>query len=242
MFTIFKKEIAVFLSSLIAYIIIGVFLLITGLFLWVFPSFNLLSFGYANLDTFFEMAPWIFMFLIPAITMRSFTEEKRNGTLELLLTKPVTDLQVVLGKFFAGLALVLFSIIPTILFAITIYYLADPIGNIDVASIMGSYLGLLLLGASFVSIGVFASSISENQIVSFVFSILFSFFFFIAFDSLSLLSLPNDVLLVLEQLGINSHYTSLSKGVIDSRDVIYFISLSGLFVFFTKVKLESRKW
>ncbi len=242
MFTIFKKEVAVFLSSLIAYIIIGVFLLITGLFLWIFPNFNVLGYGYANLDTFFEMAPWIFMFLIPAITMRSFTEEKRNGTLELLLTKPVTDFQVVLAKFFAGFALVVFSIIPTFLYVITIYLLADPIGNIDLASIMGSYIGLFLLGASFVSIGIFASSISENQIVSFVFSILFSFFFFIAFDSISLLKLPNDVLLLLEQLGINSHYTSLSKGVIDSRDVLYFVSLSGLFVYFTKVKLESRKW
>lgn len=242
MFTVFKREISSFLSSLIAYIVIVVFLLVTGLFMWVFPDYSLLDFGYASLDQLFVIGPWLFMFLIPAITMRFFSEEKRTGTIELLFTKPVTDLQIILGKFFAGFALVIFAVLPTVLYAITLWYLADPVGNIDTGGILGSYIGLLLLGAVFVSIGIFASAITDNQIVAFILGLFLCFFMYSAFDSLKLLNLPVKTQLVLEQLGISSHFYAMGKGVIDTRDLVYFGSVISLFVMLTKTVLESRKW
>jgi ABC-2 type transport system permease protein len=242
MFTVFKREISSFLSSLIAYIVIVVFLLVTGLFMWVFPDYSLLDFGYASLDQLFVIGPWLFMFLIPAITMRFFSEEKRTGTIELVFTKPVTDLQIILGKFFAGFALVLFAILPTLLYALTLWYLADPVGNIDTGGIMGSYIGLLLLGAVFVSIGIFASAITDNQIVAFILGLFLCFFMYSAFESLKLLSLPVKTQLLLEQLGISSHFYAMGKGVIDTRDLVYFGSVIALFVMLTKTVLESRKW
>lgn len=242
MFTVFKREISSFLSSLIAYIVIVVFLLVTGLFMWVFPDYSLLDFGYASLDQLFVIGPWLFMFLIPAITMRFFSEEKRTGTIELLFTKPVTDLQIILGKFFAGFALVIFAVLPTVLYAITLWYLADPVGNIDTGGILGSYIGLLLLGAVFVSIGIFASAITDNQIVAFILGLFLCFFMYSAFDSLKLLNLPVKIQLVLEQLGISSHFYAMGKGVIDTRDLVYFGSVISLFVMLTKTVLESRKW
>jgi len=242
MFTVFKREISSYLSSLIAYIVIVVFLLVTGLFMWVFPDYSLLDFGYASLDQLFVIGPWLFMFLIPAITMRFFSEEKRTGTIELLFTKPVTDLQIILGKFFAGFALVIFAVLPTILYAGTLWYLADPVGNIDTGGILGSYIGLLLLGAVFVSIGIFASSITDNQIVAFILGLFLCFFMYSAFESLKLLNLPVQTQLILEQLGISSHFYAMGKGVIDTRDLVYFGSVISLFVMLTKTVLESRKW
>jgi len=242
MFTVFKREISSFLSSLIAYIVIVVFLLVTGLFMWVFPDYSLLDFGYASLDQLFIIGPWVFMFLIPAITMRFFSEEKRTGTIELLFTKPVTDTQIILGKFFAGFALVVFSVLPTLLYAVTLWFLADPVGNIDTGGIIGSYIGLLLLGAVFVSIGLFASALTDNQIVAFILGLFLCFFFYSAFDSLKLFDLPVKVQMVLEQLGISAHFYAMSKGVLDSRDLIYFGSVIALFVALTKTVLESRKW
>lgn len=242
MFTVFKREISSFLSSLIAYIVIVVFLLVTGLFMWVFPDYSLLDFGYASLDQLFIIGPWVFMFLIPAITMRFFSEEKRTGTIELLFTKPVTDTQIILGKFFAGFALVVFAVLPTVLYAVTLWYLADPVGNIDTGGIIGSYIGLLLLGAVFVSIGIFASALTDNQIVAFILGLFLCFFFYSAFDSIKLFNLPVKVQLVLEQLGISAHFHAMSKGVLDTRDLVYFGSVIALFVALTKTVLESRKW
>jgi ABC-2 type transport system permease protein len=242
MFTVFKREISSFLSSLIAYIVIVVFLLVTGLFMWVFPDYSLLDFGYASLDQLFIIGPWLFMFLIPAITMRFFSEEKRTGTIELLFTKPVTDLEIILGKFLAGFTLVVFAVLPTVLYAITLWYLADPIGNIDTGGILGSYIGLILLGAVFVSIGIFASAITENQIVAFIVGLFLCFFMYSAFESLKLISFPVKTQLILEQLGISSHYYAMSKGVLDTRDLVYFGSVISLFVMLTKTILESRKW
>lgn len=242
MFTVFKREISSFLSSLIAYIVIVVFLLVTGLFMWVFPDYSLLDYGYASLDQLFVIGPWLFMFLIPAITMRFFSEEKRTGTIELLFTKPVTDLQIILGKFLAGFTLVFFAILPTLLYAVTLWYLADPVGNIDTGGIIGSYIGLLLLGGVFVSIGLFASALTDNQIVAFILGLFLCFFLYSAFDSLKLLNLPVKTQLILEQLGISSHFYAMSKGVLDTRDLVYFGSVIALFVALTKMVLESRKW
>ncbi len=243
MLSLLKKEIRSFLSSLIGYIVIIVFLLLVGLFIWVFPTgFSILNQGYATLEPLFTLAPWVFMFLIPAITMRSFSEEKRTGTIELLLTKPLTDLQIILSKFLAGLLLVLFSLIPTLIYFGSVYFLGDPVGNIDLGGTWGSYIGLVFLSAGFVSIGLFASAISENQVVAFIIAVFLSFFFYIGFDALGSFDLFGTFDSLILNLGINEHYLSVSRGVLDTRDLLYFISLSLVFILMTKTVLESRKW
>lgn len=243
MFTLFKKELNGFLDSLIGYIVIVVFLLVIGLFLWVFPlQFNIFDFGYANIDGLFLLGPFVFLFLIPAITMRSFADEKRSGTLELLMTQPLTDLQVILAKFFAGVVLVIFSLIPTLVYVYTVYRLGLPPGNLDLGSIWGSYIGLVLLGGTFVSIGIFASSLSDNQIVSFILAVFLSFFMYIGFEFIYTFVISGKTGLLIRSLGLNDHYSSMSRGVIDTRDLIYFLSVMALFILLTKVRLESRKW
>jgi len=243
MFTLFKKEVNGFLDSLIGYIVIFVFLLLIGLFLWVFPlQFNILDFGFANLDGLFILAPFVFLFLIPAITMRSFADEKKSGTLELLMTQPLTDIQVVLAKYFAGVVLVIFSLLPTLIYFISVYQLGLPPGNLDIGAIWGSYIGLLFLGVTFVSIGIFSSSVTDNQIVSFIIAITLCFFMYIGFEWIYTFILSGTVGLIIESFGINAHYTSMSRGVIDTRDLIYFISVSVFFLLLTKLSLESRKW
>jgi len=243
MFTLFKKELNGFLDSLIGYIVIVVFLLVIGLFLWVFPlQFNIFDFGYANIDGLFLLGPFVFLFLIPAITMRSFADEKRSGTLELLMTQPVTDMQVILAKFFAGVVLVLFSLIPTLVYVYSVYRLGLPPGNLDLGSIWGSYAGLVLLGGTFVSIGIFASSLSDNQIVSFILAVFLSFFMYIGFEFIYTFVISGKTGLLIRSLGLNDHYSSMSRGVIDTRDLIYFLSVMALFILLTRLKLESRKW
>lgn len=243
MYALFRKEISSFLSSLTGYLVIAVFLLINGLFLWVFATeFNVFDFGYANIDGLFIIAPYVFLFLVPAVTMRSFADERKTGTIELLLTKPLTDIQIIMAKYFAGLALVVFSLIPTLVYYITVYRLGLPVGNIDSGAVWGSYIGLLFLGASFVAIGLFSSSITDNQILSFVLSVVLSGFLYIGFEFIYSLALFGSFDLFIRQLGIASHYNSMSRGVIDTRDVIYYISLIALFIGFTKLSLGSRKW
>ncbi|MEI6681727.1 MAG: gliding motility-associated ABC transporter permease subunit GldF [Bacteroidota bacterium] len=243
MFTLFKKEINGFLNSLIGYIVMIVFLLMTGLFLWVFPlEFNILDFGFASLDGLFILAPFVFLFLIPAITMRSFADEKKSGTLELLMTQPLTDLQVIMAKYFAGIVLVMISLLPTLVYYGSVYLLGLPAGNLDSGSIWGSYLGLLFLGASFVAIGIFASSITDNQIVSFILAVFICFFLYMGFEFIYNFVVSGKTGLIIESLGLNAHYSSMSRGVIDSRDLIYFLSVTALFVLLTKLSLESRKW
>jgi ABC-2 type transport system permease protein len=238
-YSILKKEITSYLSSLVAYVTIGVFLLVLGLFLWVFPESSILEYGYAGLDSLFNTAPYLFMFLIPAITMRSLAEERKEGTFELLLTRPLTDGQIVLGKFFACVLLVLFALLPTLVYYYTVYHLGNPQGNIDTGAVIGSYIGLFLLGSSFAAIGLFASSISKNQIIAFTIAVFLCFFFYTGFDSLStLLSLQN---LGLESLGITSHYDSVSRGVLDTRDLAYFVCLSALFIAFTLMVIKTQR-
>lgn len=242
MWSILKKEVSGFLSSLIAYISMIVFLLVMGLFVWVFPDTSILEYGFASLDSFFGVAPWIFLFLIPAITMRSFSEENKSGTIELLVTRPISDLQIILGKYFAGLIIVLFTLLPTLLYYYTIYQLGATKGNVDSGAVIGSYIGLIFLAASIVSIGIFASSISDNQIVAFILAVFISFICFAGFDSFSKLDLFGKVDNIIAQLGINDHYQSMSRGVVDSRDLIYFLGFIGFFILLTKTVLESRKW
>jgi len=242
MFSILAKEIRSFLSSLIAIIVIIVFLVANGLFIWIFNETNILDAGYANIDPFFELAPIIFIFLISAITMRSFSEEKKTGTFEILSTKPITDLSIILGKYFAGLLIVLFSILPTFIYYFTIHKLSIPIGNIDTGAIWGSYLGLIFLSAGYVSIGLFSSVITDNQIVSFIVSMFLCFFFYSSFEYLSSFEIFKKTDFFIEWFGINFHYRNISRGVVDTRDVVYFLSLIVLFIWLTKIIFNSRKW
>ena len=219
------------------------FLLINSLFMFIFPGeFNLLDAGYANLDTLFIISPWVFLFLVPAITMRLFSDEKKSGTIELLLTRPLSDFTIVLAKFLTGLTLVLFSLLPTLIYYVSIYILGNPVGNLDSGGIFGSYIGLFFLAGIYVSIGLLASSITDNQIVSFIFSMILCFVLYFGFDAVSSLPMFKNMDTLLVNIGINEHYRSVSRGVVDSRDVIYFVSVIAVFLFFTKTVLSRRKW
>lgn len=240
MIQVFKKELNSFLNSLIAYVVIGVFLTSIGLMMWVFTDTSVLEYGYADMDTLFSMGPYVFIFLVPAITMKSFAEEKKMGTMELLLTKPLSDWNIVLGKFLAAFALVMFALAPSLIYYYSIYQLGNPIGNVDSAGVSGSYVGLMFLSIVFCAIGLFASSLTTNQIVSFILAAFLSFIFYTGFDSLS--SLGGDSALLIKQFGILYHYESLSRGVIDSRSVIYFVSVAGLILLGTKTVISSRQW
>lgn len=243
MTSIFWKEINTFFSSLIGYIVIGVFLVIMGLVLFIFPDTSLLEYNVATLDQLFLMAPLVFMFLIPAVTMRSFAEEQQNGTIEMLTTRPLSDLSIVLGKFLACLTLVIFALLPTLLYYITVYQLGAPVGNLDSGAIAGSYFGLIFLAAIFVSIGIFASSLTSNQIVSFVLATFLCFLFHYGFYYFSQLPVffgrSDDIV---QMIGIDYHYESISRGLVDTRDLVYFVSVTALFIAMTVVSIGRRKW
>ncbi|WP_298883416.1 gliding motility-associated ABC transporter permease subunit GldF [uncultured Polaribacter sp.] len=238
MLAILKKEFNSFFASPIAYLVIAVFLLINGLFLWIFKDdFNILNAGFADLNPFFFLAPWVFLFLIPAITMKSFADEFNNGTIELLKTKPITDWQIVLGKFWASLLLVIVALIPTLTYVYTIYSLGNPEGNLDFGSTIGSYIGLLFLASTYTAVGLFTSTLSKNQIVAFILGVFITFFLYYGFDAISN-SLGND--LIIKKIGINEHFKSISRGVIDTRDIVYFLSVTLFFLFITKMRLDNE--
>lgn len=239
MLAIFKKEFNSFFTSTIAYLTIGMFLLINGLFLWVFDDdFNVLNAGFADLTSFFYQAPWILIFLIPAITMKTFADEFHSGTIEILKTRPITNVTLVLGKFFAILTLLIIVLIPTFVYVYSIHELGNPVGNLDYGSISGSYLGLFLLASSFASIGIFTSTLSKNQVVAFLLGICMVFLFYYGFDAVS--SLFGDYSYTIKLFGMNEHYKSISRGVIDSRDVLYFMSIIIFFLFVSKQKLTNE--
>lgn len=242
MFALYKKELSAFFSSLMGYLTIIVFLVLSGLLLWVFrSSFNILDYKYSGLDGLFLLGPFLYLFLIPAITMRMFAEEKRNGTLELLLTKPLSEFTIVAAKFLAGFTLVVLSLLPTLVYYWAVYRLGDPVGNIDTGSVIGSYIGLLFLGGAFVAIGIFASSVTNNQIVAFVLSALLCAFCYLGFDSLYQL-LHGRFALLLRWLGLKMHYESISRGVLDTRDLLYFLSVITFFLMLTRMVLQSHRW
>ncbi len=243
MYPLFWKELSGFFSSLTGYIVIVIFLLSTGLFMWVFPgNMNIIETGYAHLAPLFSVAPWVFLFLVPAVSMRLFSEEKKTGTLNLLFTKPVSDMKIVLAKYLAGLTIIILSLIPTLIYYYSVNKLASPAGNMDHGATVGSYFGLFFLASIYVAIGVFSSSLTNNQIVAFLISLTLCFFFYVGFDSIATLTGNSQAGYYFRQIGINEHYMSISRGVIDSRDIIYFISMVILFLLFTKTKLQSRKW
>ena len=236
MLAILKKEFNSFFASPIAYLVIGVFLLINGLFLWVFKDdFNILNAGFADLNPFFYLSPWVLLFLIPAVTMKSFADEFNNGTIELLKTKPISNWQIVLGKFGGSFLLVIIALVPTLVYVYSVYQLGNPIGNLDVGSTFGSYIGLLFLVATYVSIGLFTSTLSKNQIVAFILGVFITFLLFYGFDAISN-SFANESLTI-QQFGMYEHFKSISRGVIDTRDILYFISVTIFFLFITKQQL-----
>jgi ABC-2 type transport system permease protein len=243
MIALINKEIGSFFSSITGYVVVVVFLAINSLFIWVFPGeLNVPESGYATLDTLFIIAPWVFLFLVPAVTMRMFAEEKRSGTIELLLVRPLTDLHIVLAKFTAAVTLILISLLPTLVYFWSVSRLGNPAGNLDTGAIWGSYIGLFFLGSCYAAIGLFSSSLTENQIIAFIFSVVLSFFFFTGFELISTLPLPSVIVDILLYMGINEHYSSISRGVVDTRDIVYFGALIAFFLFLTRTALQSRKW
>ena len=238
MIPIIRKEIQSFFSSPMGYLVIGVFLLVNSLFLWVFNGeFNILDYGFADLSSFFFLAPWVLIFLIPAVTMRSFADEVKLGTLELLLTKPIKMWELVLGKYFGALMLIVLAIIPTFLYLYTVYQLGEKTGNVDLGNALGAYLALFFMICSFTSIGLFASTLTQNQIVSFIIAIFISFFLYFGFDGLqNVVSEDSDFMIA--TLGMNSHFQNMSRGVIDTRDVVYFLSIAVLFLILTKINIK----
>jgi len=242
MYAVFKRELFSLLNSLMAYITIGVFLLVSGLLLWYFPDTSILDYGYAELNGFFSLSPFLFMFLIPAVTMRSFAEERREGTYVLLASKPLTHWQIILGKYFACLVLVLFALIPTLLYYYSIVQLGLPQGNIDGGAVAGSYTGLLLLGAAFCSIGIFSSSVTKNQVIAFAIAAFLSFIVYTGFDALSKIFATGLAEDIFSWLSVNRHFESMGRGVIDTRDLVYFLTFIMLFLGVTKTVIGGRKW
>jgi ABC-2 type transport system permease protein len=239
MMALIFREINSFFGSLIGYLVIAVFLLINGLFLWLFDGpFNILNAGFAELSSFFQLAPWVMIFLIPAVTMRSFSDEKRMGTLELLLTKPISIKQIVLGKYMGAVILILLALIPTLLYVLTISELGNPPGNWDTGSTIGSYIGLFFLITAYTSIGVFASSLSENQIVAFIVAVFLCFFMYYGFEGLASYNLFGSYDYFVSKLGMQAHFQSVSRGVLDTRDIVYFVSIAVFFLGLTTFKLQ----
>jgi ABC-2 type transport system permease protein len=243
MLSIYIKEINSFFGTLIGYIVIGVFLIFSGLVMWVISSTSIFEFSYANMDSFFFLAPVLFVFLIPAITMRSFAEESQQKTLELLFTKPVTDKQIILGKYFANITLVLIAILPTIIYYITIYMLGSPKGNIDSGAIFGSYVGLIFLAGVFVSVGLLSSALTNNQVIAFIMAIVISVVlqwgFFVIGKLPVFWGVWDDLI---QKFGIEYHYSSISKGLIDTRDILYFISVIFIFLLITHYVIKRKKY
>ena len=239
--SIFVKEINSFFSSILGYVAILVFLVACGLFLWVLPEYSILGYGYAVMDRFFAIAPWLLLFLVPAVTMRSIADEVRGGSIEWLSTKPLTILEIIMGKYLATLVLIVFAIVPTFTYVYTIGNLSFADVGLDTGAIAGSYIGLVLLAASFAAIGVFCSSVTSNQVVSFLFAITACFLVYTGFEQLSKLpSLANGIDYYLGMIGMEFHYNSISRGFIDTRDVVYFFSIIVLFIALTRFSLESR--
>jgi ABC-2 type transport system permease protein len=243
MLAIFRKEISGFFSSLTGYIVIIVFLVINSLFMWVFPGeWNILDSGYASLDTLFFISPWVFMFLVPAVTMRMIAEEKRLGTIELIYSKPISESGIIYGKYFASVCLVILALLPGLIYYFSVYTLGETPGNLDKGGTLGSFIGLFFLASVYASAGIFASSLTDNQVIAFIIAVLLCFVMFMGFDSIAYLPGLKKLNEVVIRLGINEHYKSISRGVLDIKDVVYFIAVIMLFNEATRFLLLSRKW
>jgi ABC-2 type transport system permease protein len=243
MLSIFRKEITGFFSSLTGYFVIIVFLLINSLFMWILPGeLNILDSGYAGLETLFFISPWVFLLLVPAITMRMIAEEKHLGTIELLYSRPITERAIIYGKYLASVTLVLLSLLPGLIYYLSVYYLGEEHGNLDIGGTWGAFAGLFFLAAIYASIGIFASSLTENQVIAFIVAVLLCFILLAGFDSFAYLPGLKKLDEVIIGLGISEHYKSISRGVIDIKDVAYFLSVVVIFNEATRLKMLSRKW
>jgi len=243
MFAIFRKEISGFFSSLTGYIVIIVFLLVNSLFMWVLPGeWNILDNGYAGLDTIFFLSPWVFMFLVPAVTMKMIAEEKHLGTIELIYSRPISERGIIYGKYLASVTLVLLALLPGLIYYFSVYQLGESPGNLDRGGTMGSFIGLFFLASVYVSAGIFASSLTDNQVIAFIIAVLICFILFMGFDSFAYLPGLKKLNEFVIRLGINEHYKSMSRGVIDIKDVVYFVAVVAFFNEATRLHLLSRKW
>ncbi|HEX7493615.1 MAG TPA: gliding motility-associated ABC transporter permease subunit GldF [Bacteroidales bacterium] len=243
MFAIFRKEISGFFSSLTGYIVIIVFLLVNSLFMWVLPGeLNILDSGYAGLETLFFLSPWVFMFLVPAVTMKMIAEEKRMGTIELIYSRPITERGIIYGKYFASVSLVLLALLPALIYYFSVYQLGESPGNLDRGGTIGSFIGLFFLASVYASAGLFASSVTDNQVIAFIIAVLICFILFMGFDSFAYLPGLKRLDEFVIRLGINEHYKSISRGVIDIKDVVYFIAVVAFFNEATRLHMQSRKW
>jgi ABC-2 type transport system permease protein len=239
---LYFKEIKSFLSSIIGYIFILIYLIASGLFHWIISTnTNLLQGSEADLIPFFNLSPVIFLILIPAITMRSIAEERRTGTIELLFTRPISDFQILMAKYLAGVTLMIIAIIPTFVYYVSMHYLGNPVGIIDDGATFTSYIGLILLGAVFVSIGIFASSITNSQIVAFIVAMFLSWFFYDGLTLLGSFNLMGKFDYVVQYLGLSFHYDSIKRGVIDTSDIVYFLSVIAVFIFAALTVIKSIK-
>lgn len=239
MFAIFKREVRSFFTSPIGYLIVGSFLLLNGLFLWVFKGdYNIFDYGFADLGNFFLLTPWIFIFLVPAITMKGFSEERKMGTLELLLIKPISVWKLVMGKFWGAFFLCIIAVVPTVVYVFSISSLGVIEGNYDLGVVFGSYFGLLFLIGAYTAIGIFASSLSDNQIIAFLVGILICFVVFNGFDALSSLFTNGETQQLIKGFGAQSHFESIARGVMDTKDLVYFISLTLFFLYLTLQRLK----
>ena len=240
MLAIFKRELSSFFASPIGYLVIGLFLVLNGLFLWVFKGpFNIFDYGFADLSNFFLLAPWVFLFLIPAITMRSLSEERKLGTMELLFIKPLSVGSTVLGKFLGTFILSLIAIAPTLLYVFGISALGSTVGNLDSGLIWGSYFGLFFLIAAYTAIGLYASSLTDNQIVAFLIGVILCFTLYYGFEAVATLFSDGIFILFIEDLGMKAHFENIAAGVLDTKDLIYFISLTIFFLFLSVMRLKT---
>lgn len=243
MFAIFRKEISGFFSSLTGYIVIIVFLLVNSLFMWVFPGeWNIFDSNYASLNTLFFLSPWLFLFLVPAVTMRMIAEEKRLGTIELIYSRPIAERGIIYGKYLASVSLVLLALLPGIIYYISVYYLGSTPGNLDKGGTLGAFIGLFFLASVYASAGIFASSLTDNQVIAFIIAVLICFILFMGFDSFAYLPGLKKVDELVIGLGINEHYKSVSRGVLDIKDAVYFVAVVAIFNESTRLVLLSRKW
>lgn len=236
--SLIRKELALYFSNLSGYLISCLFLLITGLFLWVIPgNWNIFSAGYANLDGLFELAPWLYLFLIPAVSMKLFSDEYRLGTMELLMTSPLSSWQIVIAKYISGLIVILLSLLPTFIYLYSVNAMASPVGNIDLGAIMGSYIGLLLLACIYLAIGLFTSSFTENQIIAFLIALVICYVLYTGLDFAASISNGHWAHFI-SNGGIASHYEALSRGVVEFSDLMYYVSMTLLFLYFSKLRIE----
>lgn len=243
MLAIFKKEINGFFSSLTGYIVIIVLLLVNSLFMWIFPGeWNIFDNGYAGIDTLFFLSPWVFLFLVPSVTMKMFAEEARSGTIELIYSRPITERGIIWGKYLASVSLVLLALLPCLIYYISVYLLGESPGNLDKGGTLGAFIGLFFLASVYASVGIFASSLTDNQVIAFIIAVLICFVLFMGFDSLAYLPGLKNLDEYIIRLGISEHYKSISRGVLDIRDVVYFLAVVTFFNEATRLRLVSRKW